>query len=165
MNYGKKGVSKKQKSMNSKATQIGKKLGVICIKAFLISLLAIGVVGLCAGFGVVKGVMDNAPDIDITSVIPSGYKSVMVDADGNQTAELLAAGSNRIMVNIETVPEHVQQAFVAIEDERFYEHNGIDLKGIVRAGVRGVASGFKRTEGASTITQQHFKKNVFYFKI
>ena len=61
------------------------------------------------------------------------------------------------------MPQHVQDAFVAIEDERFYEHNGIDLKGIIRAGVRGIASGFKRTEGASTITQQLLKNSVFDF--
>ena len=87
----------------------------------------------------------------------------MVDSQGNQMAELVAAGSNRVWVDIENVPKHVQDAFVAIEDERFYEHNGIDLKGIVRAGVRGVASGFKKTEGASTITQQLLKNSVFDF--
>lgn len=163
MNYGKKGTSKKQKSMNSKTTQIGKKASVIFIKAFLICILALGVVGLCAGVGIIKGVIDNAPDIDSTSVIPRGYKSVILDSQGNKTAELITAGSNRIWVDIERIPDHVQKAFVAIEDERFYEHNGIDPKGIVRAGVKGVASGFKKTEGASTITQQLLKNNVFDF--
>jgi penicillin-binding protein 1A len=163
MNYGKKGTSKKQKSVNSKATQIGKKAGVVFIKAFLICLLAAGVVGLCAGVGIVKGVIDNAPDIDSTSVIPRGYKSVMLDAEGNKTAELITAGSNRTWVDIENIPEIVQHAFVAIEDERFYEHNGIDIRGIIRAGVKGVTSGFKKTEGASTITQQLLKNNVFDF--
>lgn len=163
MNYGKRGTSKKQKSMNSKTAKVGKKASVVFIKAFLICLLATGVAGLCAGVGVVKGVIDNAPGIDSTSVIPTGYKSVMLDSEGRQMAELVAAGSNRIWVDIENVPKHVQDAFVAIEDERFYEHNGIDLKGIIRAGVRGIASGFKRTEGASTITQQLLKNSVFDF--
>lgn len=163
MNYGKKGTSKKQKSMNSKATQVGKKASVVFIKAFLICLLAAGVVGLCAGIGVVKGVIDNAPDIDNTSVIPRGFKSVMLDSEGNKMADLITAGSNRIWVDIENVPEHVQHAFVAIEDERFYEHNGIDIKGIIRAGVKGITSGFKKTEGASTITQQLLKNSVFDF--
>lgn len=163
MNYGKKGTSKKQKSMNSKATQVGKKASVVFIKAFLICLLAAGVVGLCAGIGVIKGVIDNAPDIDNTSVIPRGFKSVMLDSEGNKMADLITAGSNRIWVDIENVPEHVQHAFVAIEDERFYEHNGIDIKGIIRAGVKGITSGFKKTEGASTITQQLLKNSVFDF--
>ena len=55
---------------------------------------------------------------------------------------------------------YLQDAFVAIEDERFYEHNGIDLQGILRAGVTGIANGFHFSQGASTITQQLIKNNV-----
>ena len=161
MNYGKRGTSKKQRSMNSKTAKVGKKASVVFIKAFLICILATGVAGLCAGVGIVKGVIDNAPPVETINVVPRGYKSIMMDANGNQITELVEAGSNRIWVDIEDVPQHVQDAFVAIEDERFYEHNGIDLKGIIRAGVRGIASGFKRTEGASTITQQLLKNSVF----
>ena len=163
MNYGKRGTSKKQKSMHSKATKVKKKASVIFIKAFLICILAVGVVGICAGVGIVKGVIDNAPDIDDTTVIPRGYKSVMLDADGNTMAELVTAGSNRVWVDIENIPEDVQWAFIDIEDERFYEHNGIDLRGILRAGMTMVASGFKETQGASTITQQLLKNSVFDF--
>ena len=54
-------------------------------------------------------------------------------------------------------------AFIDIEDERFYEHNGIDLRGILRAGMTMVASGFEETQGASTITQQLLKNSVFDF--
>ena len=123
----------------------------------------VGVVGICAGVGIVKGVIDNAPSIDSTSVIPRGYKSVMLDAEGNTIAELVTAGSNRVWTDIENIPEHVQWAFIDIEDERFYEHNGIDLRGIMRAAMTAVSSGFQRTEGASTITQQLLKNNVFDF--
>lgn len=163
MNYGKRGTSKKQKSMHSKATKVRKKASVIFIKAFLICLLIVGVAGICAGVGIVKGVIDNAPDIDSTTVIPRGYKSVMLDAEGNTMAELVTAGSNRVWVDIENIPEHVQWALIDIEDERFYEHNGIDLRGIARAAATAVATGFKRTEGASTITQQLLKNSVFDF--
>ena len=163
MNYGKRGTSKKQKSMHSKATKVSKKASVIFIKAFLICMLAVVVIGACAGIGIMKGVIDNAPDIDSTSVIPRGYKSVMLDSEGNTMAELVTAGSNRVWADIEDIPEHVQWAFIDIEDERFYEHNGIDLRGIARAAATAVATGFKRTEGASTITQQLLKNSVFDF--
>lgn len=163
MNYGKRGTSKKQKSMHSKATKVSKKASVIFIKAFLCCMLAVVVVGICAGVGIMKGVIDNAPDIDSTSVIPRGYKSVMLDADGNTIAELVTTGSNRVWVDIENIPEHVQWAFIDIEDERFYEHNGIDLRGIARAAVTMIASGFESTQGGSTITQQLLKNNVFDF--
>ena len=163
MNYGKKSTSKKKKSVNSKSKQAGKKASVIFLKAFLICVVAVAVIGICAGIGIVKGIIDNAPDITSESVIPRGYKTVVLDSEGNKTSELLAAGSNRVWVNIEEIPKYVQHAFVAIEDERFYDHNGIDIKGIIRAGVRGIANGFKFKEGASTITQQLLKNSVFDF--
>lgn len=163
MNYSKKETSKKQKSLHSKKKKMGKKLSVIFLKAFLICMIAVVVILGCAAFGILKGVIDNAPDITSESVIPKGFKSTVYDAEGNKMQELIASGTNRTMVTIDQIPEHVQNAFVAIEDERFYEHNGIDLQGVMRAGVTFVTSGFKTKQGASTITQQLLKNNVFDF--
>lgn len=163
MNYSKKGTSRKQKALKSNKARMGKKVGVVFLKTLLVLIIAVGVAGLCGGIGIVKGVIENAPDITSASVLPRGYKSTVYDAEGNKTAELIAEGTNRTYVKIENIPQHVQEAFIAIEDERFYEHNGIDIRGIIRAGVKGVASGFKTTEGASTITQQLLKNNVFDF--
>ena len=66
----------------------------------------------------------------------------------------------RSPVAMDQIPEDMQHAVVAIEDERFYEHNGIDVRGILRAAVRGITS-MDFSEGASTITQQLLKNNVF----
>ncbi len=63
---------------------------------------------------------------------------------------------NRISVDIENIPLILQHAFVAIEDERFYEHNGIDLKGIFRAAMKVLQTG-RLSEGGSTLTQQLLK--------
>ena len=163
MNYSKKETSKKQKALRSKKKKVGKKLSVIFLKAFLVCMIAVAVIVCCAGVGIIKGVIDNAPDITSESVIPKGFKSTVYDAEGNKMQELIASGTNRVMVTIDQVPQHVQDAFIAIEDERFYEHNGIDIQGIVRAGVKFVTSGFKTKQGASTITQQLLKNNVFDF--
>ena len=163
MNYSKKSTSRKQKALKSKKSKMGKKLGVVFLKTLLVLCIALGVAGVCGGIGIVKGVIENAPDITSASVLPRGYKSTVYDADGNKTAELVAEGTNRTYVKLENIPKQVQEAFIAIEDERFYEHNGIDLQGIVRAGVKFVTSGFKKTQGASTITQQLLKNNVFDF--
>ena len=167
MNYGKRGTSNKQKSMHSKKAKVGKKASVIFIKAFLVCLLAAGVIGLCAGIGIVKGVIDNAPDIDSTSVIPRGYKSVMVDSDGNKMAELITAGSNRVWVDIDNIPEHVQKAFVDVEDERFYDHNGFDIKRTAKAtftwlGNKITGKSGSASLGGSTITQQLAKNTQIY---
>ena len=163
MNYSKKSTSRKQKALKGKGTKMGKKLGVVFMKTLLVLIIALGVAGLCGGIGIIKGVMENAPDITSASVLPRGYKSVVYDADGNKTAELVAEGTNRTYVKLDNIPKHVQEAFIAIEDERFYDHNGIDIQGMVRAGVKFVVSGFRTTQGASTITQQLLKNNVFDF--
>ena len=163
MNYSKKETSKKQKALRSKKKKVGKKLSVIFLKAFLVCMIAVVVIIGCAGVGIIKGVIDNAPDITSESVIPKGYKSTVYDSEGNKMQELIASGTNRTMVTLDQVPKHVQNAFIAIEDERFYEHNGIDIQGILRAGVTFVTSGFDKRQGASTITQQLLKNNVFDF--
>ena len=104
--------------------------------------------------------MDSATDINDIDATPTGYLSTVLDNQGNETATLVASGSNRVYVTIDEIPLDLQHAFVAIEDARFYEHNGIDITGIVRAGITGITSG-RFSQGASTITQQLLKNNVF----
>lgn len=160
MNYGKKGASRKDKHIASTGTLIRKKFTVIFCKALLVCFLALLVIGGCAGVGILKGIIDAAPDIDDIDPTPTGYLSVVLDDAGNETATLVASGSNRVYVTLDEIPIDMQHAFVAIEDERFYEHNGIDIKGIIRAGFTGITTGHF-SQGASTITQQLLKNNVF----
>lgn len=160
MNYGRKSTAKKEKELLSKGTMIRKKFTVIFAKTLLVCLIAFTVVGGCAGYGVYKGIVDSAPDIHDIDATPTGYLSTVLDNQGNETATLVASGSNRVYVTIDEIPLDLQHAFVAIEDSRFYEHNGIDITGIVRAGITGITSG-RFSQGASTITQQLLKNNVF----
>ncbi|MCD8230668.1 MAG: PBP1A family penicillin-binding protein [Clostridiales bacterium] len=160
MNYGRKGVEKKRAVLLPRGRWIGNKIKVIFLMLALV--LAIGAVWYVgsAVLEVVTDIIDEAPDISSIDATPTGYMSTVYDADGNVTAQLVASGSNRVYVTLDEIPENLQHAFVAIEDERFYEHNGIDLKEIFRAGVVGITSG-TLSEGASTITQQLLKNNVF----
>ncbi len=164
MNYGKRGVRERQKALNATSKKWSRKIGFTFIQIFLIALIGIAIIGASAGIGVFKGVIATAPDIGNIDVTPSGFSTFVYDIEGNQTAKLVSTDSNRIPVTIDMVPKNLQNAFVAIEDSRFYEHNGIDIKGIIRAGVvglRNIAAGGTFTEGASTITQQLLKNNVF----
>ena len=156
MNYGKKSTQKREKELTSKSTMIRKKFYVIFCKSLLVCVFAVMVIGACSGVGVIRGIIASAPTIDDIVATPTGFLSTVLDANGNQTATLVASGSNRRAVTIDEIPKNLQHAFVAIEDERFYEHNGIDVTGII-----GVASGFHFSEGASTITQQLLKNTVF----
>lgn len=160
MNYGKKGVRKKQKSLHAAGPKWGKKFLLTFMKAMLIFLLAVGIIGVSAGIGAFKGIISTAPDINLDVITPTGFSSFAYDSEGKEIAKLVAADSNRIPVSMEQIPENLAHAFVAIEDERFYDHNGIDIKGIIRAGVQALRDR-GLGQGASTITQQLVKNNVF----
>ncbi len=160
MNYTKNKASKKQKQITSKGARTGRRIFVTFFQVAMICIVALAVFIGFAGFGVMKGIIDSAPEISEMNVVPTGYSSFVYDKDGNELVKLVAQNSNRIPVSIDKIPKQLQNAFVAIEDERFYEHNGIDLKGIMRAGYKGLTSGHF-SEGASTITQQLIKNNVF----
>ncbi len=103
----------------------------------------------------------KAPDVDTVDIAPDGYLSVIEDVNGQTTQSLYNSESNRIYVPLNATPDYLQKAFIAIEDSRFYSHHGVDLKGIARAALKMITSGGQVTEGASTITQQLLKNNVF----
>lgn len=87
--------------------------------------------------------------------LPRGYASIKVfDRNGHFAGRILPEG--RYWVEIDRIPVFLQKALVAIEDARFYEHPGVDIRGIARALVKDVAQG-RLAEGGSTITQQLVK--------
>ena len=132
---------------------------IFLLKIALAIFLILCFAGFAIGIGFVRGAIDAAPSLDILSAQPQGYASQIYDADGNLMQTLVMEGSNREEVSFDQLPDDLVNAFIAIEDSRFYEHNGIDLKGILRAAYVGITSG-RFSEGASTITQQLIKNNV-----
>ena len=132
---------------------------IFLLKIALAMFLILCFAGFAIGIGFVRGAIDAAPSLDILDVQPQGYASQIYDADGNLMQTLVMEGSNREEVSFDQLPDDLVNAFIAIEDSRFYEHNGIDLKGILRAAYVGITSG-RFSEGASTITQQLIKNNV-----
>ncbi len=160
MNYGKRGISKVQKSLTSKSIKFKKMFLVSALKLMLVSVMSVMIVGVCFGIGAFKGILNSAPDVDPAAVLPQGFATVVYDAKGNELTKLVAANSNRSYEEIDKIPKYLSDAFVAVEDERFYEHNGIDIRGIIRAGFAALQNG-ELSQGASTITQQIIKNNVF----
>ncbi len=131
------------------------------LHSFFKLFLLLVFLGAGVGLGLVAFAAVEAPAVDTLDVTPSGFRTEIVDEAGKTTRILAGEGANRVYVTLDRVPKELQEAFVAIEDARFYQHHGIDVKGIVRAGIKGVANGFHFSEGASTITQQLLKNNVF----
>ena len=160
MNFSKTGTIDKQKQIRSSSKKIYTKINISIFRIFLIGFLVIMFVGGFAGYGVLRGIIDSAPSIDSINVAPTGFSTTIYDQDGNELTKLVGSDANRIYASLDQIPKHVQRAFIAIEDERFYSHNGIDPQGIFRAFVVGVSNG-KFSQGASTLTQQLLKNQVF----
>lgn len=158
MKYGRHDIEKKQRNMT--AEKVEQKAGMTLLRLFLVALFALVIAGVCAGYGMMQGLLKSAPDISALSTAPVEMATYIYNAEGEQVQKLTAPTSNRTPVSIDQVPEHLQNAVVAVEDERFYEHNGIDIRGILRAFVVGITGG-SFSEGASTITQQLLKNSVF----
>ena len=135
MNYGKKNASKKQREITSKANMQKKRIFSRLFKSVILCIIIIGIVGVIGAGFFVKKTIDNAPNISPANVKPTGYTTFVVDKDGNEIEKFVSSGSNRVYKTLDEIPVHLRQAFIAIEDSRFYQHKGIDLKGPIRNGI------------------------------
>ncbi|MBQ5502448.1 MAG: transglycosylase domain-containing protein, partial [Selenomonas sp.] len=108
------------------------------------------------GCGFLTASMNTKPDL-ANDILPPA-SSQIYDINGNEIANVHAA-ENRRPIKIAQVPRQLQDAFVAVEDNRFYEHSGVDPRGIARALYTNIR-GHGVSEGGSTITQQ-LAKNAY----
>jgi penicillin-binding protein 1A len=135
---------------------VGKKIGIgLCV------LLGILVAAGAVGAGWVYNVMADAPSIDDLKPLDSGENSVVYDSTGERLG-FIDADIVRERVELKEIPKSLKEATIAIEDENFYEHDGIDVSAIVRAAVENVEAG-DIEQGASTITQQ-LVRNLYIAK-
>ena len=130
-------------------------VNAVRILAVLVLVLGLALVG--AVVGIAKGYVETAPTLDMAALDEQAQTSFLYDVNGDLITEYKGI-ENRVMVSIEAMPKYLQQAFVAVEDARFYTHTGVDLKRIVGAFVSNLTS--SSTQGGSTITQQLIKNTV-----
>jgi penicillin-binding protein 1A len=126
---------------------IGGKL--LLVFGSVLVLLAIAAIAVTSW---VLDVAADAPSLSSCKPIGKGGNSVVYAADGTKLG-LVRSPVSRQLVSIKRVPKSLQLATVAIEDQRFYQHGGVDYEGILRAAVKDVEAG-EAVEGGSTITQQ-----------
>ena len=137
-------------------------MGISLIKLLLASVIGAFICVAAAGFGAFQGILSATPKIRLGDVVADGQATIVYDCEGNEIDQYVSSNANRLRVeSMDELPDYLGKAFVALEDERFYQNNGIDFKGMVRAGFTFIASGFKKSQGASTITQQLLKNTVF----
>ncbi len=130
---------------------------VSTVRFVVIAIVLAGLAVTGAVIGIAKAYMETAPTLDLAKLSEQDKTSFIYDAEGNVLTDYKGT-ENRVMVSITQMPPNLQHAFVAVEDARFYTHNGIDLKRIVGSFVKNFVS--NTNEGGSTITQQLIKNTV-----
>ena len=124
----------------------------LALIALVLCLAAVGAV-----VGIARAYVDTAPSLDLTLIDDQAQTSFIYDSEGNLITDYKGT-EDRVMVSINQMPMNLRNAFVAVEDARFYTHNGIDVKRIIGAFVKNFVSGTQ--QGGSTITQQLIKNTI-----
>jgi len=147
---------KRKNENNSTIRNILKFLGYAIL---ILIFIGVGVIG-----GKVWAIIKNTPPISQEALTAQSQSSIVYAKDSNgqwQRVAILHGADNRLWVPIEKIPKDLQNAFVAIEDQRFYKNNlGIDPKRIIGALIADIKAGGKPVQGASTITQQLVKNTM-----
>jgi len=157
MDYSHENNVKQIKSSKQRTAKTRNKIMIMIGRVFVAVTLIISFGLGGAVVGAYMGVIESAPRTEAVAIMPSIYPSIIVDQQGNEIARL-TGDENREYVTLDRIPLHLQQAFIAIEDERFHSHNGVDVRGMFRALHNNLTT--DTTQGASTITQQVIKNNV-----
>ena len=127
------------------------------VRVLLLIVLLAGVAGLGALVGIAKGYVDTAPELDMVALDTPDQNTEFMDRNRNLLT-VYRGTENRIVVPLSAVPQRLRNAFIAVEDARFYSHSGVDLKRIVGAFVANLTT--SGTQGGSTITQQLIKNTL-----
>lgn len=143
-------VNKKKKTKSWNKARI--------FKIFLTIAILLVLAGAGTGTGLFIYAARNLPDFD--PALLSGAETTFIYDDQGQHVTGLHAGENRTPITLDQVPQDLINAFIAIEDRDFYNHHGVNIKGIIRAVVRNLQSGDLTGQGGSTITQQ-LARNTF----
>ena len=123
----------------------------------VVAVLIVSLTGVAAAVATVQTWLEDVPDPDAPGAFDVAQATTVYSADGKLLARLYL--ENRTVVPISKIATDLVDASVAVEDERYYEHNGVDIAGIARAAFITLQKGFGE-QGASTITQQYVRNTI-----
>ncbi|MFC4336122.1 transglycosylase domain-containing protein [Salininema proteolyticum] len=135
-------------------------MGPFALMAGVVVALIFAPLAIAVG-GVTKVGSETALDLPQDLVLPPAPKASVLYANDGVTPIAEFGDQYRIALSSDEIPDMVKNAVVAVEDERFYEHNGVDPTGVMRAAVTNATSGGV-SEGASTITMQYVRQVLAY---
>ncbi len=129
----------------------------LSLKLLLVAILIVGMAGAGLVYGVLKAYIETTTVFDIAQLTKSDRTSYLYDVNGNELMSITAI-EYRDWVDLEDIPEMLRNAFISVEDVRFYKHSGVDFKRLFSAALEIL--GNSNTSGGSTITQQLIKNKV-----
>lgn len=127
------------------------------LKMMVLAFIVVGFIGMGLVLGVVKAYVETTPTLDVAQLTISDYTSYLYDMNGDLISSI-ADVEYRDWVDIENIPDMLKNAFISVEDVRFYKHSGVDFKRLFSAALEIL--GNSNSSGGSTITQQLIKNKV-----
>ncbi|MDR1209275.1 MAG: transglycosylase domain-containing protein [Clostridiales bacterium] len=158
--FTKEGIKSLRRVYTPHLTRVKNKIACLLTRAIGVTLVILCFSAGGAAFGAYAGVINNSPKLEEFDprIMQGNFTTIIYSEYTDEELDRWDAGENREFVDIEDVSPYLRDAFVAIEDERFYQHDGVDIHGLFRAVYVNLFSEDK--QGASTITQQLIKNKL-----
>ncbi len=127
------------------------------LKLLVFAIVVVGFIGMGLALGVAKAYVETTPSLDVAQLTISDRTSFLYDKEGNLITSI-AGIEYRDWVDVEDIPDMLKNAFISVEDVRFYKHSGVDFKRLFSAVLEIL--GNSNSSGGSTITQQLIKNKI-----
>ncbi len=127
------------------------------LKMLILAFIVVCFIGFGLLVGVVKAYVETTPSLDVAQLTISDRTSYLYDMNGDLLTTI-ADVEYRDWVDIENIPDMLKNAFISVEDVRFYKHSGVDFKRLFSAALEIL--GNSNSTGGSTITQQLIKNKI-----
>ena len=132
------------------------------LKGTFLTILIAGLLCFVVGLGYVFAIIKSTEPLDVNAVLSLNEPSMLFDSEGNYI-DNLPTDEERYRISLDEMPTYLKDAYVAIEDERFYTHNGIDIKRTLGSALNSAIylfTGNGNIQGGSTLTQQLIKNTL-----
>lgn len=162
MNFNETNTIKKEQELLSQQKKKKNRIRLDMLMVNLSIVLGLLVVVIFCFHGAVRGMCDSSPEIGEKELLSEGYSSVIYDALGNKMQSLNGKNADQTLVSENQMSEAVKKAFLAAEDARFYEHHGIDVKGLLGEIYAKIKDRDGSVQESQTITQKLLKNQVLH---
>lgn len=162
MNYSQSEIKRRREELTSASRKIKYRIAEWIAYGSVILVITLLLMLIFGMAGAVRGMIDSTPGLAEIDILARGNASTLYDSTGQEIQTLSADNIIQEYVSVKQIPKCVQQAFIAIEDKRFYAHHGVDMQGLIHSVYSNVTGeGKKYSDSANTITQRLVQNQIF----